>query len=78
MSELYDSKAPKKATNVSVNSHLLQHAKMLKINLSATLERALTHQVRWARWLKDNRAALADYNDFVEKHAVLSDGLRHF
>ncbi len=78
MSEFYDSKAPKKATNASVNSHLLQQAKMLKINLSATLERTLTHQVRRARWLKDNRTALADYNDFVEKHAVLSDGLRQF
>ena len=35
MPELYDVAAPKKATNVSLNSDLLQKARSLKINLSA-------------------------------------------
>ena len=54
---------------------------MLKINLSATLEREFVHlirQKRRAQWLKENRPALDDYNAFVEKHGVFSDGLRQF
>ncbi len=81
MSDFYHSKAPKKAANVSVNSDLLQQAKALEINLSATLEHELAHlirQKRRAQWLKENRPALDDYNAFVEKHGVFSDGLRQF
>ncbi len=81
MSEFYNINAPKKAANVSINSDLLQQAKVLKINLSATLEDELAHlirQKRRAQWLDDNRPALDDYNVFVEKHGVFSDGLRQF
>jgi antitoxin CcdA len=49
--------------------------------LSATLEEKLAHpsrQKRRAQWLKANRPALDDYNAFVEKHGVFSDGLRQF
>ena len=38
MQDLYDINAPKKATNLSLNSDLLQKARSLKVNLSATLE----------------------------------------
>jgi antitoxin CcdA len=81
MSDLYNTNAPKKAANVSINSDLLQEAKILKINLSATLEQELVHlirQKRRAQWLKENRPALDDYNAFVEKHGVFSDGQRQF
>jgi antitoxin CcdA len=81
MSDLYNTNASKKATNVSINSELLQEAKILKINLSATLEQELVRlikQKRRAQWLKENRPALDDYNAFVEKHGVFSDGLRQF
>lgn len=81
MSDLYNTNAPKKAANVSINSDLLQEAKILKINLSATLEQELVHLIRQKRrvqWLKENRPALDDYNAFVEKHGVFSDGLRQF
>ena len=67
--------------NVSINSDLLQHAKVLKINLSATLEDQPVHLIRRkrrAQWLDENRPALDDYNAFVEKHGVFSDGLRQF
>ena len=46
MREIYDKDAPKKATNLSVNSSLLAQARTLKVNLSATLERALEAEVR--------------------------------
>jgi len=81
MSDFYNTHASKKAVNVSVNSDLLQHAKILKINLSATLENELSHlirQKRHAQWLGENRPALDDYNAFVEEHGVFSDGLRQF
>jgi antitoxin CcdA len=81
MSDLYDTNAPKKAANVSINSDLLRQAKILKINLSATLEQQLVHlirQKRRAQWIKENRPALDDYNAFVEAHGVFSDGLRQF
>lgn len=81
MSNFFNTNAPKKAANVSINSDLLQEAKILKINLSATLEQQLVHlirQKRRAQWLKENRLALDDYNAFVDKHGVFSDGLRQF
>jgi antitoxin CcdA len=81
MSDLYNTNAPKKAANVSINSDLLREAKILKINLSATLEQQLAHLVRQkrrAQWIKENRPALDDYNAFVEEHGVFSDRLRQF
>ena len=81
MSDIYNTNAPKKAANVSINSDLLQQAKVLKINLSATLEGELVRRIRQkrrAQWLDENRSALDNYNAFVEKHGVFSDGLRQF
>ena len=71
----------KKPTNVSINSDLLAKAKALKINLSATLENALTEAVSRKQqelWLQENQTAIADYNEFVEREGVFSDGLRSF
>ena len=81
MHPLYDTTASKKSANLSINSDLLQKAKTLDINLSATLETALAAEVkrrRAERWLEENKASLDAYNNFVEKHGVFSDGLRGF
>lgn len=81
MLPLYDSHAPKKATNLSINSDLLSKAKELDINLSSALEQALAQLLRQRqqeRWLKDNREAITAYNQDVEKHGAFSDGLRSF
>ena len=45
METLFDSNAPKKPTNLSLNSDLLEKSRKLKINLSATLEEALKHKL---------------------------------
>ena len=45
MHTLYDYDAPKKAINLSLNSDLLKKAKLLKINLSATLEQTLNSKL---------------------------------
>lgn len=69
----------KKATNLSINEGLLQDAKALDINLSATLERALEEQVRAKkreRWLAENREAIQSYNAFVAEHGVFSPMFR--
>lgn len=81
MLPLYDSQAPKKATNLSVNSDLLRKAKALDINLSAALEQALAQllkQRQQEQWLKENRAAIAAYNHEVEAHGSFGDTLRSF
>jgi antitoxin CcdA len=73
--------ATKRPTNLSINSDLLAKAREFDINLSATLESALAdtlqHKQR-ERWLAENKAAIAAYNDHVETHGVFSDGLRSF
>ena len=77
----FDTFAPKKATNLSINSDLLRQAKELNINLSQTLEQSLSEVVREAkrqRWLIENQGALEDYNRRIEANGVFSDGLRQF
>jgi len=79
MQYVYDVDAPKKATNLSVNSDLLKKARGLRINLSATLEQALALQVKsTAReaWLKENKKAIDALNDLVDKNGLFSDSYR--
>lgn len=81
MHDIYDHSAPKKPTNLSVNSDLLIKARDLKINLSATLESALETQVRLSareKWLKENKRAITSLNEFVENNGLFSDSYREF
>jgi antitoxin CcdA len=78
---LYDENANKKPTNVSINADLLRQAKSLKINLSQVLEQRLIEIVRAQQrelWLAENQQALEDYNAYVERNGVFSDGLKQF
>lgn len=81
MQQLYDKTAPKKPTNLSVNSDLLLRVREMDINLSATLERALVSELRKAeaeRWAADNEKAIKKYNEFVEENGCFSDEFRSF
>lgn len=81
MQPLIDSNAPKKATNLSINKNLLTEARNLKINLSATLEQALTEKVRKERrkqWLEDNQQAIDACNELVEKNGLFAEKHRVF
>lgn len=72
---------PKSATNVSIRRDLLDAARALKINLSATLEQALVERLREARdrqWRLENRESIAAYNEHVEKNAVFCEDSRSF
>ncbi len=77
----FDTRAPKRATNLSINSDLLSKARKLNINLSATLENALTEELKSRQreqWLEENTRAIQAYNDFVEKEGVFSEEIRGF
>lgn len=77
----YDLNAPKRAANLRVNEDLLNKAKSLDINLSATLEMALAQALKEKQreqWLVDNRQAITAYNEHVESNGVFSDELRSF
>ncbi len=79
MQPLYDYEAPKKATNLSLNSDLLKRSRALNINLSATLEQALKDKLaknEANKWIDENKNAIKIYNDFVEKHGCFSDEFR--
>lgn len=81
MQNLYDTEAPKKPTNLSINSDLLARSRALKINLSATLEEALRDELARAegeKWAKDNKAAIQAYNSVVEEHGCFGDEFRAF
>ncbi|MCP1607350.1 type II toxin-antitoxin system CcdA family antitoxin [Pseudomonas citronellolis] len=81
MHTTYDPQAPKKATNLSLNSDLLKQARELDVNLSAVLEEALADVVRERlrqRWLEQNRQAIDAYNQHVDSAGVFADDLRSF
>lgn len=81
MQSANNSRSAKKSVNLSINSDLLAVARELNINLSATMEAALAEAVkrkRGERWLAENQAAIAAYNERVDTDGVFSDGLRKF
>ena len=81
LTELFDHNAPKKSTNLSINSDLLRQAKELRINISQALEIRLVELLREEnslRWKEENREAIDDYNSRIEAHGTFSDGLRRF
>jgi antitoxin CcdA len=74
-------KAPKQATNLSIDRDLLNEAREAGVNLSAVLEEALRVKLAAARrekWKRENAEAIAEYNELVAEHGVFSDGRRSF
>jgi antitoxin CcdA len=81
MNLAYNIEAPKKATNLSINSDLLKKAKSYNINLSKSFETYLNELVREKAeeaWKKENLQAIESFNQRVEKQGVFSDNLRSF
>lgn len=65
--------APKKATNLTLNSRVLEAARALGMNVSATVDTLLAEEVSrryWARWNEDNREAIAHYNARIEREGL--------
>ena len=81
MVDFYNTNAPKKAANLSINSDLLRKAREKNINLSETLETRLTEilaKERRKEWKEENRDAIEAYNCRVQTEGVFSEGLRKF
>jgi antitoxin CcdA len=81
MNLAYDSEAPKRATNLSINSDLLEKAKSYNINLSKSFESYLNELVKKRaekQWKEENLQAIEAFNERVDKQGVFSDGLRSF
>lgn len=77
----YNTNAPKKATNLSINSDLLMKAKEHHINLSNVLENHLIEILAEAKrheWKKENRDAIEAYNHRIQAEGAFSEGLRKF
>ena len=81
MLSLYDRTAPKKPTNLTVNSDLLAQAKSRHINISAVLESALEEELKQKKkeeWMRDNKEAINAYNVNIQEFGVFSDEIRAF
>jgi len=65
--------SPRKATNVTIDAGLLEHAKSLGINVSKASEEGLSRAVaakQEAIWLQANQAALESSNAYVNKSGI--------
>ena len=78
---IHNTGAPKKAVNLSINADLLARARAMGLNLSAEMETRLADVLReaeGARWVEENREAVAHHNRRVEQRGLWSDGKRRF
>lgn len=81
MKQTGDLSTPKKAANLTLNKDLLAEAKRLKINLSATLEKALAAEVKAQQeqeWLQKNKASLEACNKLAKENGLFADAFRSF
>jgi antitoxin CcdA len=65
-------------SKLSCSTDLVRRAKALDLDVSRIIERALENAItsaERARGLEDNRAAIAEYNAFVEDHGYLGADL---
>ena len=79
MNIMYDVNAPKKPTNLTINSDLVKKAKDENINISLVVESALAEELRMhleEQWKKENNDAINMYNKKIEEFGLFSDGIR--
>lgn len=65
--------APKKATNLSLNSKVLEKAREMGMNISHTVDELLAAEVKrryWERWNEDNKQAIAEYNARIAREGL--------
>jgi antitoxin CcdA len=65
--------APKKATNLSLNSKVLETAKALGMNVSKTVDTLLADEVKrqyWVKWNEDNKLAIEAHNRLIREHGL--------
>jgi antitoxin CcdA len=73
--------APKKATNLSLNSKVLEMARALGMNLSQTVDELLAKEVErryWAQWNEQNKEAIEQYNERIRSEGIWGARYRTF
>jgi antitoxin CcdA len=73
--------APKRATNLSLNSKVLDTAKALGMNISATVDELLAAEVKRRyseRWNEENKGAIEDYNARIEREGTFSQRIQRY
>ncbi|WP_296443276.1 type II toxin-antitoxin system CcdA family antitoxin [Rhodoferax sp. UBA5149] len=66
-------KAPKKATNLSLNSKVLEAARELGMNISQTVDALLADEVKrryWQKWNEENTEAIDHYNARIKREGL--------
>jgi len=66
-------KAPKKATNLSLNSKVLEMARELGMNVSQTVDTLLAAEVKrryWQKWNEENKDAIDHYNARIKSEGL--------
>ena len=66
-------KPAKRAVNLSLNAKVLEAARELGLNLSATVDTLLAEEVRkryWQRWNQENKEAIDHYNARIERDGL--------
>jgi len=70
---LNTAKVAKRAVNLSLNAQVLDRARELGMNLSATVDALLAEAVRkryWEHWNEENKEAIAHYNARIEREGL--------
>lgn len=65
--------APKKATNLSLNSKVLEMAREMGMNVSQTVDALLAAEVKrryWEKWAEENKEAMQAYNARIAKEGL--------
>ena len=73
--------APKRPTNLSLNSRVLELARELGMNLSQTVDTLLEQEVRRQlreRWLERNKDGIEAYNARIEREGTFAQQWRTF
>ncbi len=63
----------RRATNLSIDSALLQEARALQVNLSRAAENGIAEATAKAKaevWKRENRAAVESSNDYVRENGL--------
>lgn len=74
-------KPPKRAVNVSLNAQVLDTAREMGLNLSATVDTLLAEEVRkryWQRWNEENKDAIDHYNTRIGREGLPLSRYRTF
>lgn len=73
--------APRRPTNISLPSDMVDEAKRLGINVSQACETGLQEQVRKAlgeEWKRENRQAIESWNKWIAGNGMPYDEYRQF